>query len=285
MSTALEMGIAIAKANVFGDPHRKAEAIEYFKQALLENPREIQAWSGIVAMTDNDNSTKKYCLRKILEIDPQNEGAKIKLDFILNTEPNFKWLKEEVSPIQIFFESQQKAQPPFRSGQPYHSNQPPRPNQPYRPTAPNFGNAATPLQTSRPVYAQVKPKKKGVSPWLSSFLVFSVLIGIVSIIVGLASSFLVPLVSEMDPSISPESYTAMPPFYLSIGFFMWLEILLAEAYWMISGYAGVYKIIKKGYLVEYLGCSLVLAGIPLVLPLFLGAFLYNWADRLKEKRN
>jgi hypothetical protein len=269
MSDALEKGIAIGKANIFGNPQKKAEAIEYFKQALLENPKEVQAWLWIANLVDNDTPTRKYCFQKVLELDPQNTYARQMLDFILETEPNFKWIKEQASPLQPFFDSLQRPQPPFLSGQPYHSNQPPHQNQPYRPTAQNFRNAATPVQSPRPAYAQAKPKKKDTSLWLPLFLVSSVLVGIVSI----------AIVFIMSPYSSPEVNTVG----MGLGVFMGLEILLAELFWIISGYAGVYKLIKKGYLLEFIGCSLILAGIPLILPILLGPILYAWADRVKEK--
>jgi tetratricopeptide (TPR) repeat protein len=113
MSDALEKGIAIGKANIFGNPQKKAEAIEYFKQALLENPKEVQAWLWIANLVDNDTPTRKYCFQKVLELDPQNTYARQMLDFILETEPNFKWIKEQASPLQPFFDSLQRPQPPF----------------------------------------------------------------------------------------------------------------------------------------------------------------------------
>jgi hypothetical protein len=295
MSDALEKGIAIANANLFGDPRRKVEAIEYFKQALRENPKEIQAWIGIANMAE-DRATRKYCFQKVLELDPQNEFGKIMVEFFRDTEVKSKWIKEESSPLQPFFDGLERPQASFPGGLPpwlNQSNQPPLPTQrttqPYRPTPPNFNSGAIPKKSPPPApvrtQTKTKNKKKGMSPWVSSYLIFNILIGIVSIIAGLASNFLVPFfMAEAEPTLLENiSLSIQLPIFFGLTVFLQLNIYLFWIYWAVAGYVGIYKLIKKGYLIEYLGCSLVLAGVPLILPFFLGPLIYSWADRIREK--
>jgi hypothetical protein len=68
MSSFLENGITAAKN---GD---KTNAIQYFRQALQENPKDIAAWLWMSALV-NDAEQKKICYQRVLAIDSKNEHA------------------------------------------------------------------------------------------------------------------------------------------------------------------------------------------------------------------
>lgn len=57
---------------------RNLQALEYFKQALQQDPRSPQAWLGIASLLD-DPDRKRFCYQKVLEFDPGNSFAKLSL--------------------------------------------------------------------------------------------------------------------------------------------------------------------------------------------------------------
>lgn len=68
MTTSLENGIAAVKAG------NKAQAFQYLRQAVVENPKDKTAWLWISTLVD-DPEKKSYCFQKVLEVDPNNQYA------------------------------------------------------------------------------------------------------------------------------------------------------------------------------------------------------------------
>lgn len=279
MTTALEKGVALGKAN------RRKEAIEYLKQALLENPREVEAWMWISQLVD-DRPTQKYCYKKILEIDPNDFMANQFLGILKDTDANLKFFPEPISPLQTFFENQQVKQVQSQVRKPF----------PLSASSPSMRPAIAPLQNSRLARPQSKPKKKGISPWVSSFLILTVIIAIISIMIPALiiplSPYILPFIQAQDPTLPPLSADELATGreIIVIGgvafgwtLFMWLFSFLSGAYWMVSGYVGAYLLIKKGYVLELVGCAILAAGIPLLLPAVLGPIMYWWGNSVQEK--
>ncbi len=276
MTTTLEKGIALGKAN------RRKEAIEYLKQALLENPREVEAWMWIAQLVDGDRPTQKYCYKKILEIEPNHYVVQTLLRFLEDTDANIKFFPDPTSPLQTFFESQQDRQPQIQTGKPF-SAPAARPN-------PNIRPITTHTQNSRSPHPQSRPKKKRISPWISSFLVFTVLIVIVSIILPLISIPFLPYIlfylQSLDPSLSTLSIDDLATGGVILAawyIFNQLFIVLLGLYWIASGYVGAFFLLKKGYILELVGCAILAAGVPLVLPAVLGPIMYWWGNSVQEK--
>ena len=105
MSSFLENGIAAAKN---GD---KTSAIQYFKQALQENPQNIAAWLWMSALVNNVEQ-KNICYQRVLALDPKNEHA-LKGMSQLNLSPNqpLKGTTIENHPVP----TRQPALPPQRT--------------------------------------------------------------------------------------------------------------------------------------------------------------------------
>ncbi len=71
-ATPLQKGIEALQAG------RNMQALEYFTQAIEQDPRNAQAWLGIASLVE-EAEQKEYCYKKVLEIDPANSFAKIAL--------------------------------------------------------------------------------------------------------------------------------------------------------------------------------------------------------------
>lgn len=69
MTETLDKGIALAKA---GD---KAQAFEYLKQAVQQEPRNPIAWLWLAGVLD-DPQKQRHCLQNVLSIDPSNLAAR-----------------------------------------------------------------------------------------------------------------------------------------------------------------------------------------------------------------
>ena len=277
---ALEKGIAIGEKNLFGNPRKKAEAIEYFKQALIENPRETEAWMWI-SQLQTDGPTQRYCFQRVLEIEPNHPLAKMFLDSINDRDSGAKWIPERPSPLQPFFDNMEKRRQYQSQGNtPFFAPQPP----------PNFRTTRAPVQKQRRVQRKRKTKKKGISPWISSFFIFTLLIIIISILVPIVGIPLLSYLAEIDPSISPEEFGLISPEEIALGgvmlgggTFFTLFPFLIGLYWFLSGYAGAFLLLKKGYVLELVGCSILAAGVPLLLPAVLGPFMYWWGSAVQDK--
>lgn len=68
MATPLENGIAAAKAG------NKQLAMEYLKQAVTEDPRNVTAWLWVSSLVGSDER-KVFCYQKVLAIEPTNKYA------------------------------------------------------------------------------------------------------------------------------------------------------------------------------------------------------------------
>jgi len=69
MSPALEKGIAAAKAG------NKKDALKYLREALLLDAQNANAWLWMSAMVE-DPEKKRHCLKRVLEIEPENQVAR-----------------------------------------------------------------------------------------------------------------------------------------------------------------------------------------------------------------
>ena len=65
--------------------------------------------------------------------------------------------------------------------------------------------------------------------------------------------------------------------------FLMLSTMLFGLYWIASGYVGAFFLLKKGYVLELVGCAILAAGIPLLLPAVLGPIMYWWGNSLQGK--
>ena len=262
MSNALEKGIALGKAN------RRKEAIQYLTQALIENPKEIEAWMWISQLVD-DRPTQKYCYKRILEVDPNHFMAKQFSGFLNGTDANLKFFPDPVSPLQTFFENQQARQPQPQVGKPFPESVP----------NPNIRPAVASAQNSRPVRPQDKLKKKRTPSWIIYILFFLIFNCLLSAGIVFTQTY---LPSEINFSFGTDPFFSNP---ITIGL-MILWCLVGTIWgisWMISGYIGVVNLIKKGYFFEYIGCSLLLVGVPLILPALLGPIMHPLVDSIGEK--
>lgn len=262
MITALEQGIALGKAN------RRREAIEYLKQALLENPREVEAWMWISQLVD-DRPTMKYCYKKILEIEPDNVNAKHSLRFLLDTDANLKFFPDPISPLQAFFESQQGRPTQTQARKPSPT---PSTNSDLRPTSSAY--------TSRHTQSPAKVKKRKATSWV----VYLLIVIFISVLLSIAMFFTMNFMpSDINYGFGEGNEIKTNIFTIGLIILQLLVGLVWGLYWIISGYAGTINLIKKGYLLEYIGCSIILAGIPLILPALLGPIVQSLANSIKDK--
>jgi hypothetical protein len=86
-----------------------AEALEHFKQAVFENPQDPQGWLGIASVVD-DPERKRFCLKKVLEIDPANPHALQGLEE-LDSPPQPAPAREETLPLPLPVETEQPPAP------------------------------------------------------------------------------------------------------------------------------------------------------------------------------
>jgi len=56
-----------------------------------------------------------------------------------------------------------------------------------------------------------------------------------------------------------------------------------QAFWFVSGFAGVFLIFKKGYWLEAIGCAILAGGIPLLLPIMFGTIFLIIGMLLPDK--
>lgn len=340
MSTALEKGIAIGKSNLFGNPRKQAEAIEYFKQALLENPQEIEAWMWISQLTD-DSPTKRYCYQKVLEIEPNHPLAKQFLDFQNATEPGFT--RKKISSLQTFFESHQQALPQSKAETSLQKGV----------AALKSGDKKSAMQFLKQAIDE-NPRDVNAWLWVSSLIddpekkkfCFQKVLAIEPqnkhALRGMAtldhsaqsSSSSLSATSEIHrPQVKESSsyqqsvpqsnktsqYQVRPAnvqivkkkkrisvwAMLGLGLFLSYMILFPFSaainskelgefammlgfgwgfHYIISGYIGAFKMIKNGQILQLVGCSILLGGLPLLLPAVLGYFLLWWANRAEKAK-
>ncbi|HWQ46487.1 MAG TPA: tetratricopeptide repeat protein, partial [Longilinea sp.] len=69
MTETLDKGIALAKAG------EKAQALEYLKRAIQQEPRNPTAWLWLAGVLD-DPQKQRQCLQQVLLIDPSNQAAR-----------------------------------------------------------------------------------------------------------------------------------------------------------------------------------------------------------------
>lgn len=204
MGTSLENGIAAAKAG------NKKNALQFFRQAIKENPRDVNAWLWASSVY-NERANREYCLKKVLEIDPNNEYALQGLGYSpIYTEPS---------------------------------------------TAP------------RRQIAQIPPSNviqtKNTQPILGWW-------GIIGLGLFLSYMILFPFSAFINSKELGE-------FAMMLGF-GW------GFHYVISGYVGAFKLIKGGQIMQLVGCSILLGGLPILLPAVLGYFLLwyaNWSTSPK----
>lgn len=238
MATSLENGIAAAKAG------NKQLAMEYLKQAVTEDPRNVTAWLWVSSLVDNPER-KVFCYQKVLAIDPTN-----------------KYALQGMSTINKV--STPPAQEPIQK---------PIVNKPVEPTSyqsPQPERTATELMQGKSS-PQVAPKpvapKKVVSPKKPQKNLGA---GDVIKIIGKVILWLIAL-----PFISL--------IYMDVQDFTDFALRTFIAFWAISGYYGAWLLYKKGHGAGMGGCMLITGGAPILVPFFLGPFLLIWGKTAKDK--
>src|SRR5688500_18338935 len=53
----------------------KSQAVEYIKQVLTANPKDVDAWLVLAAVVD-EPERKRQCLNRVLSLDPTNRVAR-----------------------------------------------------------------------------------------------------------------------------------------------------------------------------------------------------------------
>lgn len=239
MATSLENGIAAAKAG------NKQLAMEYLKQAVTEDPRNVTAWLWVSSLVDNPER-KVFCYQKVLAIDPTNKYALQGIKTIN---------KVSTPPAQ-----EPKIQKPI-------VNKPVEPTpyqapQPERTTTESTQAKLPPQVASKPV-----TPKKVVSPKKPQKNLGA---GDVIKIVGKVILWLIAL-----PFLSL--------IYMDVQDFTDFALRTFIAFWAISGYYGAWLLYKKGHGAGMGGCMLITGGAPILVPFFLGPFLLIWGKTAKDK--
>ena len=80
MNTPLELGITAAKSG------RKKEALEYLHEAIRNNPNDMLALLWIAGLSDEPTQQERY-LRRVLQIDPNNQAAQKGLSRLAHLQP------------------------------------------------------------------------------------------------------------------------------------------------------------------------------------------------------
>ncbi len=245
MGNAIENGIASARAG------NKSAALQFLKQAVDENPRDISAWLWIYHVSD-DLEQKKHCLQRILAIDPRNQYA-LQQSSILNAQ------KPVIT--SVFAERQVNNPSTFVSpSNVYYPNQ---------------------------VQQQVNPEKSGQKTGMKIWLI---ILGL--IFLCLFAMFIVQVIYFSAVGVPPEFLQNQPamitdPLVSAILMAVSVTLVIASygliGLWVISGYIGAFHIIRKGYALELIGCSILAGGLPLFLPAILGPVLYFWGASVQKK--
>lgn len=256
MATSLENGIAAAKT---GNKHL---AMQHLTQAVRENPRDIIAWLWISSLVD-DLEKKRYCYKKVLEIDPNNKYALQGMNPIRNTNnagihqssPQQKIVEPQIPTIQ-----DHKTQPkPINMAihQPLTQKQNTEPRtvvtKPQPVQQPN-GQAS---KTSQAKHSSVIKPSSNIS------------ISTIFKIIGWGFLTMV-LIGVLADSKDAADFSAR----LLVGFYI---------LWALSGYYGAWLLIKKGHGLGLGGCAILAGGTPILLPLVLGGFMYLWGKTAKDK--
>lgn len=130
------------------------------------------------------------------------------------------------------------------------------------------------------IASQDTSKKKRTSSWI----IYSIFFFMFNCLFSAGITFTqIYLPSEINISFGNDPVFSNP---ITIGLMIlwWLVGMAWGISWMISGYIGVINLIKKGYFFEYIGCSLILVGIPLILPALLGPIMHPLVDSIGEKK-
>jgi hypothetical protein len=175
-STYTEKGIAAAKTGNLN------LARQFLKAALAENPDDAQAWLWMSSVV-HTATEKRDCLRRVLEIDPNNTAARRGLE-ILGPEPVSPVSHEPVGPSQSPFDTSLSSAP--------------------KPAAPAAGSARRP---AAPQATRRRPR----ALWI--VLLFAAIIVAVIAIVVLAGGGQSPTGAVSQPqatSVRPPTWTPEP---------------------------------------------------------------------------
>ncbi len=114
MPSSLQQGIQAAKAG------RMQEALDFMKDAIIEEPQNADVWVWIAAIID-DLDKQEIFLKKALEIDPENIPAQRGLSYLYKRKRDEvsvqgDHLSDHTSPISPFPGSQKQSSSAARSG-------------------------------------------------------------------------------------------------------------------------------------------------------------------------
>ncbi|MBW7846427.1 MAG: zinc ribbon domain-containing protein [Bacteroidia bacterium] len=239
MATPLENGIAAAKAG------NKQLAMDYLKQAITEDPRNVTAWLWVSSLVDN-TERKIFCYQKVLAIDPTNKYALQGMNAISKVSTP----SAQESITQNNFVSK-PVEPTYQ-----------QPPQPQRIAAESTQNKPPVQITPKQVVPQKAIPRKKPQKQLGT--------GDVIKIVGKVILWLIAL-----PFLSL--------IYMDVQDFADFALRTFIAFWAISGYYGAWLLYKKGHGAGMGGCMLITGGAPILVPFFLGPFLLIWGKTAKDK--
>lgn len=221
MESALQKGVAAARAK------NKKAAIQYLKQALKEDPRNVNAWLWLSSVLDVPEQ-REFCYKKILELDPKNKHA-------------LKGLG--ITP---------KPTPPTPTPTPTPAPAP-QPSPAPKQRVP---------QTNHPPKVQ---KNAGDGSFIGK--IGKIILWIIALLIGGITAF-----SLITSTASSNEH--------AIGMTVFYCVMVP---WALSGYYGAWLLLKKGHGSSLLWITLLLGGIPLLVPMFVGPFMFILGRLVKDK--